>query len=80
MQGLGYGHPEFGHGTWKGEQALHSECWNVFESDPLQPRGLHVQQVCRARMGDRVGVGLCEQVAFGPHAPSGFEEFLDGAT
>jgi len=79
MQGIGYGHPDFGHGMWKGEEAIKSERWNVFEQNPLEPRGLHVQQVCRARMGSQVGVGLCEQVVFGPHAPSGFTEFLDGA-
>jgi hypothetical protein len=31
-------------------------------------------------MGDREGVGLCEQVVIGPHAPSGFKELLDGAS
>jgi len=45
-----------------------------------EPRGLHVQPLCRAHMGNRVGVGLCEQGVFGPHAPSGFKEFLDGAS
>lgn len=85
MQGIGYGHPEFGHGMWKGEEAVLAQRWNVFETNPLEPRGLHVQQVCRARMPglggepDRVGVGLCEQVVFGPHARSGFQAFLDGA-
>jgi hypothetical protein len=80
MQGLGYGHPEWGHGFWKGEEEFTSESWNVFDSHPLEPRGLHVQQSCRARMGDREGVGLCEQIVIGPHAPSGFEELLDGAS
>ncbi len=65
---------------WKGENELHGMSWNVFETPDLDFRGLHVQQVCRARMGDKVGVGLCEQIVFGKHAPSGFVEFLDGAS
>jgi hypothetical protein len=38
-----------------------------------------VQQVCRARMGKREGVGILEQIALGPHAPSGFKSILDPA-
>ena len=30
-------------------------------------------------MGDEVGVGVLEQIAFGPHARYGFKEFLDPA-
>ncbi len=45
----------------------------------LDPRHLHVQQVCRARLGTRTGVGILEQVVLGPHAPSGFESILDPA-
>jgi hypothetical protein len=29
-------------------------------------------------MGNRVGVALVEQIVYGPYAPSGFKEFLDG--
>ena len=45
--------------------------------DPF--RNLHVQQIVRATMGERVGVGVFEQLALGPHDPSGFTELLDGA-
>ncbi len=80
MQGTGYQHPEFCHGTWQGELAVRGESWDFADIDPLEPRGLHVQQLCRARMGGREGVGLCEQVVYGLHGPSGFTEFLDGAS
>ena len=40
---------------------------------------VHVQQVVRGRMGEREGIGVLEQLCLGPHAPSGFTEFLDGA-
>jgi hypothetical protein len=79
MLGLGYLHPEWGHGMWKGDLAVTGDGWTLAECDPLDPRHLHVQQVCRARLGTRTGVGILEQVVLGPHAPSGFESILDPA-
>jgi hypothetical protein len=79
MLGLGYLHPEWGHGMWKGETASTGDGWTLAELDPMDPRHLHVQQVCRARMGAREGVGILEQIALGPHAPSGFQSILDPA-
>jgi hypothetical protein len=38
-----------------------------------------VQQVVRARCGDDDGIGVLEQYSLGPHAPSGFTDFSDGA-
>jgi hypothetical protein len=79
MRGLGYMHPEWGHGTWKGPEALGGERWRLADVDPLVPQHLHVQQVVRARCGSREGVGVLEQLVLGPHAPSGFRGLLDGA-
>jgi hypothetical protein len=79
MLGLGYMHPERGHGTWQGESALHHDAWSLADLDPLEPRHLHVQQLCRARMGNREGLGVLEQLVIGPHGPSGFRSILDGA-
>ena len=45
----------------------------------LDYKHIHVQQICRARMGNRTGVGTLETVVFGRHAPSGFKSILDGA-
>lgn len=80
MLGLGYLHPEWGHGMWKGEEAIAFESWILDELDPLDPRYLHVQQLCRARMEGRTGVGVLEQLVIGAHAPSGFKGLLDGAS
>ncbi len=80
MKGLGYLNPAYGHGTWRGERALASESWKTDAVDPLALENLHIQQVVRARQGDREGVGVLEQLCIGPHAPSGFRELLDGAT
>jgi hypothetical protein len=79
MLGLGYMHPEWGHGLWKGPEAVSFESWAPKELNPLDFRHIHVQQVCRARWGARQGFGLLETLALGPHAPSGFAGILDGA-
>ena len=79
MLGLGYLHPEWSHGLWKGEEALGGEEWKLDALDPLDPRHIHVQQLCRARMGDREGIGLLEQLVIGPHRPAGFRSLFDGA-
>jgi hypothetical protein len=79
MLGLGYLHPEWGHGMWKGPDAAGGESWTLAELDPMDPRHLHVQQLCRARMDGREGLGVLEQLVLGPHAPSGFRSLLDPA-
>jgi hypothetical protein len=79
MKGIGYTHPEWGHGRWKGELAMAGESWKTADLNELALENIHVQQVMRARSDDREGVGVLEQICLGPHAPSGFKEFLDGA-
>ena len=80
FKGIGYSHPEWGHGFWKGELAVGSESWKCDELEPMALENQHIQQVVRARMGDQVGVGVLEQICLGPHATYGFKEFLDGAS
>ncbi len=79
MKGSGYSHPTWGHGQWKGELAVSGEMWKCDDAAPLALENQHIQQVVRARCGDRVGVGVLEQICIGPHATYGFKEFLDGA-
>jgi hypothetical protein len=78
MRGLGYTHPEWGHGHWRGEAAVGSEEHKVEELDNVEPWNIHIQQVMRARWGDKVGLGVLEQLAFGDHAPSGLTGLFDG--
>jgi hypothetical protein len=80
MKGIGYTHPEWGHGRWKGELAIGGESWKTADVDPNALENQHIQQVVRARCGDREGIGVLEQICFGPHARYGFSEFLDGAS
>jgi hypothetical protein len=79
MKGIGYMHPEWGHGMWKGELAFAGESWKVDEVEPMAVENQHIQQVVRATSGDKVGIGVLEQICFGPHARYGFREFLDPA-
>ena len=46
--------------------------------DPLDFSSIHLQNLVVATMGDRRGVGVVEQIALGPHRPSGLTGFLDG--
>jgi hypothetical protein len=82
-KGLGYQHPEWGHGRWKGELALGHERLCLAELDALRHDHVHVHQLVRAHLrapdGEQTGVGILETMCFGPHAPSGFAGFLDGA-
>jgi hypothetical protein len=79
MKGIGYSHPEWGHGRWKGELAVGGESWKCDDIDELALENQHIQQVVKARCGNEEGVGVLEQICFGPHATYGFKEFLDGA-
>ena len=80
MLGIGYLHPEWGHGVWKGDQAVGFESWKLADVDPLLPHHLHIQSLCRASFEGRTGMGVLEQLVIGKHAPSGFEGLLDGAS
>lgn len=79
MKGLGYGHPVWGQGMWKGELEIGGESFDPRQLDMLAPENLHTQQVVRASDGKSTGIGVLEQIAVGPYAPGGFTEFFDGA-
>jgi hypothetical protein len=79
MKGIGYTHPEWGHGLWKGELAIGGESWKCDSLDPLAFDNQHVQLVVRAVSGGEQGIGVMEQLSLGPHARYGFEGFLDPA-
>lgn len=83
MKGIGYGHPEWSHGGYKGALAVEREDFRPADLDPMLMPHLHIQAVCTARHegggASSDGVGIVEQLVFGPHAPSGFSELLDPA-
>ena len=77
MKGIGYSHPEWGHGLWKGELAMASERWKLDEIDESAFENQHVQHLVRARMDGKEGIGVLEQIVMGPYEPYGFTGIID---
>jgi hypothetical protein len=82
MRGIGYGHPEFGHGYWKGEAVSGGERLDLPVSDALSRENIHVQALCDATLTlpdgtTEEGLGILEQLCIGPH-PSGLIGIIDG--
>lgn len=82
MRGLGYGHPVRGHGMYQGADVLAGERFDLAAIDWAQPMNAHVQAQAEATLtiGDAapvIGRGVFEQLAIGPHAPSGFTGLFD---
>ena len=79
QKGIGYGHPKWGHGIWRGDLSIESESFDPLTLDPLALENIHVQHVVRASDGTREGIGILEQFILGPYAPYGFSDLLAGA-
>jgi hypothetical protein len=84
MLGLGYTHPKWSHGLNHGELAVEREEFVLKDVDVRMPHHLHVQALCDVNYSENGGPplhgrGVFEQLAIGPHAPSGFEAMLDMA-
>lgn len=85
MKGIGYTHPEWGHGSYHGDQlAFAREDYTPSELPWNDPQNLHIQAIskCVLTMPDgsrHEGMGSFEQLFMGPHAPSGFKDILDPA-
>jgi hypothetical protein len=80
MRGIGYMHPQFAHGGNHGELEVGGESIAVDDFVPTDPSSIHIQTLCKVRMGDKEGVGVLEQLAFGPHEPTGLTGMIDGYT
>jgi hypothetical protein len=78
MRGIGYMHPKFSHGSNHGELEVGGESVRLDDFAPLEPSSIHIQTLCKVRMGDKEGIGVLEQLAFGPHQPTGLTGILDG--
>jgi len=84
MSGIGYTHPEWGHGHFKGENALGYDEYETASVNENDPRFLHVQAISSVKLEGpnglkQDGMGVLEQLIIGPHAPSGFKEIFDTA-
>lgn len=84
MSGLGYTHPEWGHGRYRGELAMGYDAIEVAKVNESEFHFLHVQAFSLATLTGpnglvRKGRGVLEQLVIGPHQPSGFRSLSDGA-
>ncbi len=85
MAGIGYTHPEWRHGVCKGELAVVYETYDLATLDENEFPFIHVQALSAATMtmpdgSLKEGRGILEQLIIGPHAPSGFQDFMDFAS
>ena len=80
MSGLGYTHPEWGHGRDHGDYRFAHDDMNTAECSEHDPLYLHIQALSDVELHYRdtvrKGVGVMEQLFIGPHEPSGFGEGL----
>lgn len=84
MSGIGYLHPVWGHGNYRGELETAGEAFALAEVDEAAPLYLHVQAVCEARLerpgaAAETGMGVLEQLILGPHAPTRLTGLFTGA-
>ncbi len=79
MRGIGYTHPEFGHGSIHGELEIGHEAIKLDDFPDADPTTWHMQNVVVARMEGRTGIGVLEQALIGPHEPTGLTGFLNPA-
>ena len=83
MRGLGYTHPEWGHGLYHGELASGFEVYELDDIDPADPAYFHIQAICAVELDAdgqvSTGKGVLEQFVIGAYEPYGFKDLLDVA-
>lgn len=79
MLGIGYQHPTWSHGVWHGPLEIGRDDWDMSSVSAQDPSHQHVHHLVRATLGGQTGVGIFEQIIFGPHTQWGFSDILDGA-
>jgi hypothetical protein len=82
MRGIGYGHPDWTHGIWKGDLAVEREDMDLGAITAGRPDHLHIQAISRVTLErggkSETGIGILEQFMIGPYAPLGLESMFDG--
>ena len=78
MRGIGYTHPRFGHGSAHGELEVSGETLDLDTVNPEDPTMIHIQTLSRVHSNLGEGIGVLEQLVFGPHAPTGLTGTFDG--
>ncbi|MEY4228595.1 MAG: hypothetical protein RLZ84_1187 [Actinomycetota bacterium] len=78
MRGIGYHHPEFGHGSVHGELRVGGEELHLESLDPRDYTMIHVQTLSRLTSNLGEGMGVLEQLFIGDHRPTGLAGLVDG--
>ena len=84
MSGLGYLHPEWGHGMWKGDLASTRDEYLLPVDNPMDMAFIHVQTLsdveCVFSDGrdPHRGIGVLETLVLGAYTPDGFSGLSDG--
>ena len=76
MRGIGYTHPKWGHGRLHGELEVEREDLPLTDLNPNAMENLHIQELSTLTLRqdgrpDQTGMGVFEQLAFGPYPPLG---------
>ncbi len=78
MNGIGYGHPKWGHGMWVGPHERTSDEIDLATVNEADFANFHVQLLSRIRRNDGAeGWGILEMLIVGAHEPSGLSELAD---
>jgi hypothetical protein len=81
MRGIGYGHPEWPHGGWKGALTLAREDIDLTTVEAGRADHLHIQAVSRVTMtlgnDSRRGTGILEQLILGAYEPLGLKSIFN---
>ena len=84
MSGVGYGHPEWGHGRFQGSPLkVGYDSFKTADVNENDPQFQHVQAFVEAKLtGPNVstsGTGVLEQLAIGAYEPHGLKGIFDPA-
>ena len=76
MRGIGYGHPEWRHGGFKGELVVAREDIDLSAVNMASPENWHIQALSRVTLtlpgeAPQEGMGVFEQLIAGPYRPYG---------
>jgi hypothetical protein len=84
MSGVGYGHPEWGHGRYVGDLKVGYDSYHTAEVDENLPHYQHIQAICDVVLTGPGGVhekgmGVLEQLVIGAYEPHGITGIFDPA-
>jgi hypothetical protein len=84
MSGIGYMHPEWGHGMYRGDDALGYDTYDLATLNENEPRFQHIQAFVTAKLSGpggltREGAGVLEQLVIGQYAPDKLTGIFDPA-